>query len=226
MMHEFLMSLGNYVYGYKNPETNEWDYIGKGKYNRCLIHVNEKLLNIDDLYIIAQNLEKFDEREDSSQFALESFLIFHFNPNLNKVEGRYKECFVMAKFSELFDDYKSSKFDNFESFPDWYLNNYSKFKNRVNVLTLKSDNIYLESKTRESIQMMVSVDNESNPTFVRFAVWQKGDKFDERLNQLYAFLESNNISRDKVQRAGDRAIYEVPVSDIEQAIALFDDFMG
>jgi len=226
MLSDFLDSLGSYVYGYKNPKTDKWDYIGKGVFNRCLVHVKDKDLSKDDLYIISKNLERFEYKNDAAQFALESYLISSLIPSYNKVDGHYKECFVMAKFSELFDEYKALKHDNFEALPQWYISNYEKFKNNVNVLTIKGDNIYMESKTRETIQLSFYVDTEQRPTSVRFAIWQKGDKFQERLEQLYVFLESSGYTRDMVTLTGQRQIYEVPVDDIASLIELFDDFMG
>jgi hypothetical protein len=224
MLSDFAESLGDYVYGYKNPDTGSWDYIGKGKFKRCLVHVEEKGLDYESLYIIARNLEKFEHK--SVAFTLESFLISLYNPSINKIDGHYPECFVMAKFSELFDQYKSTQYDNFETFPDWYIKHYDVFRSKVNVITIKGSNIYIESKTRENIQMMFTVDSSGNPEFVRFAVWRNDNRLEEKVKQLYKFLESNGYNEEDIRPVGKREFYEIDVDDVEEIVRLFDSFMG
>ena len=160
MLSDFAESLGDYVYGYKNPDTDAWDYIGKGKFKRCLVHVEEKGLDYESLYIIARNLEKFEHK--SVAFTLESFLISLYNPSINKIDGHYPECFVMAKFSELFDVYKSTQYDNFETLPEWYINNYDVFRGNINVITIKESNIYIESKTQAGLQFMFYIGSDKD----------------------------------------------------------------
>lgn len=221
----FFDTLGDYVYMYR--DSNETlKYVGKGHGNRCLSHLNSKGYNINDLWIVACNLEKFRLDEKDASFVLESYLIHTLQPTDNAVAGHYKECFVMAKFSELFDKYKSQQHDNFEMFPDWYTENYDKLRGRINVVTLKGDSIYVESSTRETIQMQFYVDTSGNPKQVKFFIWQKGEKFEQRKNELFTFLESCGYTEDMVTSVGKREAFEVAINDIESVITLFDDFMG
>jgi len=221
----FFDTLGDYVYMYRDSDGNP-KYTGKGHGNRCMSHLNSKGYNTDDLWIIACNLEKFRLEEKDASFVLESYLISTLQPTDNAVAGHYKECFIMAKFSELFEKYQSEQYDNFESFPDWYTENYDKLRGRVNVVSIKSDNIFIESKTRETIQMQFYVDVSGTPTQVRFCVWQKGDKFEQRKNELYTFLKSCGYTEEMITPVGKREIFEVAVDDIESLVSLFDDFMG
>ena len=60
----FFESLGQYVYGYRKKKSNTWDYIGKGNGNRGIQHVKTKGYDVDNLYIIARNLERFENKQD------------------------------------------------------------------------------------------------------------------------------------------------------------------
>ena len=53
----FWETLGQYVYGYK--EDGKLVYVGKGNGNRAQSHVGDKEYDIENLYIIAKNLERF-----------------------------------------------------------------------------------------------------------------------------------------------------------------------
>jgi len=224
----FFESLGQYVYGYKN-ENGTWAYIGKGNRNRALSHVKSKQLDPDDLYIIARNLEQFNNKTDAESFLLESFLITTNKPELNSVSGHYQECFIMAKFSELFTEYKNSQFDNFASLPTWYIDNYDKLKGRLNVVTIKSDNIYIETATREKFQLSFYVGKDDIPYQVRFAIWnvKKEDDLQQKLNELNAFLESCDIDLNTVEPFGSRNQFTITsIDSIEQVIDLLDNFMS
>lgn len=54
----FWQTLGQYVYAY--IENGKWLYVGKGNGNRAVQHITTKGYDIDNLYIVARNLEKFD----------------------------------------------------------------------------------------------------------------------------------------------------------------------
>lgn len=107
---EFFATLGKYIYGYKSPDSEGWDYIGKGVGARAYDHVEDKELKWEDCYLIARNLERYDEKKDSAQFSVEAFLINFFDPKLNTVSGRYqKETYIMSRFDGLFDKHQTER---------------------------------------------------------------------------------------------------------------------
>lgn len=225
---EFYKSLGQYVYGFLD-ENNNWKYIGKGNFNRLESHIKTKDFDLEDCWIIARNLERFDfkNKDDGESFLLESFMIDFLKPSFNSVSGHYKDCFVMAKFSELFAQYKAAQFDNFEALPNWYVDNYGVFKGRLNVVTIKSDNIYMESATREKIQMQFYVDCEGNPYNTRFAIWNSNvEQLEQKENELFLFLESCGYDRDSIEKTGNRNMYQILPKTIQEVVSLFDQFMS
>ena len=56
---EFFDSLGQYVYQYIDQEGKVY-YIGKGNGDRCASHVTTKGFDLEECYIVAKNLEKFE----------------------------------------------------------------------------------------------------------------------------------------------------------------------
>lgn len=225
----FFDSLGQYVYGYKDIDGN-WEYIGKGNNTRALSHIKSKELKTSNLYIIARNLERFSHKKDSESLSLESFLITINQPKLNSISGHYQECFIMAKFSELFGAYVSAQRDNFESFPEWYIENYDKFRNRMRLIQINSTATYFESNTVNSIQMSWYWEpGNENVKQVNFSIWQTGEKGDALCSKVFAFLEANGYTDDQISGPTNRKnglIYTVDVPDISGVIQLFDEFMS
>jgi len=83
---EFFATLGQYVYQYIDSEGKPY-YTGKGRADRCFAHVYEKGFDPEDCYIVARNLEKFEDKKDWQSFLLESYLISTQNPDGNTVSG-------------------------------------------------------------------------------------------------------------------------------------------
>ena len=104
---EFFAELGQYVYAY--IVGGEYKYIGKGNGDRCWSHVESKGLDPEDCYIVARNLEAFEDKQDWQSFLLESFLIQQHQPEFNSVSGHYKENFKMASLKGLFNTYTSNQ---------------------------------------------------------------------------------------------------------------------
>lgn len=223
----FWQTLGQYVYAY--IENGKWLYVGKGNGNRAVQHITTKGYDIDNLYIVAKNLEKFDidGKQDWQSFILESFMITRYTPSDNRVSGHYKDCFEMTKFSELFNVYKASQNDNFESLPEWYVENYNKIKGRLNVVEIKTDQIILSYATREQIQPSFWVTAAGEPKNFRFAIWADGEKLDMRKDQLFTFLKSCGIMPENIEKIGSREFYEVKSDlDVNTVIDTIDQFFS
>ena len=108
---EFWDTLGKYVYGYKD-EQGRWKYIGKGTGSRVTSHTKTKGYDIEDAWIIACNLEDFDNGDDSSCHSLETLLIFEHQPQDNTVSGRYQENIIMTSLRGLITQYNSEQRNN------------------------------------------------------------------------------------------------------------------
>lgn len=228
---EFFRTLGQYVYAY--IVDGEWKYVGKGNGNRSVQHIKTKGYNIDDLYIVAKNLEKYENKQDWQSFLLESFLISTNNPYDNSVSGHYKECFVMTKFSEMFTEFKDSQYDNFAELPTWYLENYSRLKNRIGVLAFKKENVYIEGNTKNSMAMSFYVDAINHEvTQVKISIWggAAGEIQLESYGQkLLAFLNEIGYSDDQISQVGSRnnhRVFQIDETDIQNVLNVFDQFMS
>jgi hypothetical protein len=222
----FWETLGQYVYGYK--ENDEWVYIGKGNFNRALSHIGSKDYDTDNLYIIARNLEKFkNEKKDVQSFILESFLISKNDPRDNSVAGHHKECFIMAKFSELFDEFKKDQHDNFETMPDWFTENYETFAGKLNVIVVKSSHHLLEFATRQQLQPSFEVSTEGNVS-LRVGIWSKPEFHAQKLGQLEKFCNELDIDPSTLNKTGNREIYEIDPGNmtIEKAVEFIKDFFS
>lgn len=150
----FFESLGQYVYQYIDRDTLRPFYTGKGNLDRCWAHVVEKNFDPEDCFIVARNLEKFENKKDWQSFLLESYLISTHDPENNSVSGHYKECFVMASLSSMFTEFESDQYDNFESLPNWYVDNYDMFRGRVREVRINSTATFVFSNARNQMYTM------------------------------------------------------------------------
>jgi hypothetical protein len=82
---EFFSQLGQSVYQYINRDTLKPYYTGKGNGDRCWAHVVDKGFNPEDCFIVARNLENFEDKQDWQSFLLESYLITTQNPEDNSL---------------------------------------------------------------------------------------------------------------------------------------------
>ena len=220
---EFFATLGQYVYHYINQDGEVY-YSGKGNGDRCWAHVVDKGYNPEHIHIVARNLEKFDLKRDGASFLLESFYISTLNPVGNSVSGHYKECFIMASLSSMFSDFQNDQHDNFESLPDWYLENYDSFRGKLREIKIWDKSIFFMSTARNSINMMWywSATGDT-PIKVTFEVNKsEGDELTAIQTNLKKWLASEGHKKPRA----DGKIQKIAVDceDIDSVISLFNAF--
>ena len=125
---EFWDTLGKYVYGYKD-EQGQWKYIGKGTGSRVFSHTKTKGYDIEDAWVIACNLEDFDNGDDSSCHSLETLLISMYQPKDNTVAGRYQENIIMTSLRGLITSYQEEQRNNHFEVAELILRHQDSFAN-------------------------------------------------------------------------------------------------
>ena len=226
---EFFSTLGQYVYQYVDRTTLKPYYTGKGNYDRCWAHVIEKGFNPDDCYIVARNLERFEDKKDWQSFLLESYLITTHEPESNSVSGHYKECFIMASLSSLFTEFENDQHDNFEKLPEWYVDNYDHFRGRVREVRINSTATFVLSASRNQMYCMFTwYPNGSDDIRMSFEIAPTSDKakLTQYKENLVKWLKSEgykNPSADSSGDVGNRKL-TVTVDSIESVVSLWNAF--
>jgi hypothetical protein len=222
---EFFATLGQYVYQYIDADGKSY-YTGKGNGDRCYAHVADKGFNPDECYIVARNLEKFEEKKDWQSFLLESYLIATQSPDGNSVSGHYKECFVMTSLSSMFTNFKSDQYDMFETLPVWYVENYDTFRGRLREVNLNATTAFFLSNARNKMYMMWWWSpNSDDPIKVTFEVnLPDGDSLKSQKETMRKWLKENGYS--KVHDDGKVQKFGVFVDNIEEVVTLFKEFMS
>lgn len=222
---EFFASLGQYVYLYMTPD-GEKQYVGKGNGDRCWSHVDTKGFNPEHCFIVARNLEAFEDKQDWQSFLLESYLIQKYQPSHNSVAGHYKENFEMASLSSMFQEFTANQHDNFECLPEWYVENYDVFRGRLRELKITSGNTFVLSNARAATYMMFYVDPTAQDDTIKvtFEVNQNDDKLEHTKAQLAEWLESEGYT--EVLPDGKKQKFAVMADGVEAVIKLFDAFMS
>ena len=223
---EFFDSLGQYVYQYMDQEGKVY-YIGKGNGDRCASHVTTKGFDLEECYIVARNLEKFENKKDGQSLLLESFLISTTNPDGNSVSGHYKECFTMTSLSSLFTEFKSEQYDMFSQLPDWYINNYSKLMNKLGEVKINSTSMSFKSVIRNKMYMawLWSPANENDePIKVSFDIPSlEGEELKSYQVKLKKFLKS--FGHTDFHQDGKVTKLCIFVDNIDEVVELFTEFM-
>jgi hypothetical protein len=224
--YEFFTTLGQYVYQYIDKDTLKPYYTGKGNGDRCYAHVADKGFDPDDCYIVARNLEKFEDKKDWQSFLLESYLISTHDPENNSVSGHYKDCFIMASLSSLFSDYVSDQYDNFAAFPDWYINNYDVFRGKLREVKINNTTTFVLSNARNSMYMMFYWNTgDSDSIKVTFEINKpEGEDLDSYKAKLIQWLHGEGYK--KVLPDGKVQKMAVTVDTIEEVVQLFKNFMA
>ena len=219
---EFLSTLGQYVYKYVDDE-GKLLYVGKGNGTRCLAHLDLKNYSLDHCYIVARNLERFEEKKDWQSFLLESYLIATETPIDNSVSGHYKECFVMTSLSSMFSNFKAEQHDNFAQLPDWYIENYEILKGKLRLVAITSGNTYFESNTRNSIKMSWYWNPGEEAIKVTFEVFKPdGEELENIQATLTKWLKQNKFK--DVSQDGKKQKLAVTCAEIPEVLSLFMKF--
>jgi hypothetical protein len=218
---EFFTSLGQYVYTYKDSNGTPY-YIGKGNGDRCWAHVVNKGYNPEDCWIVASNLEKFEDKKDWQSFLLESYLIATLKPDNNSVSGHYQECFVMANLSDFFSKFQSEQADPFENLPSWYVDNYDCFRGRLSELNINSTTTFVKSAARNKVYMMWWV-SPTKGIKVGFEINMNSDA--ERKDAIKAFKEWLKAEGyPKTSQDGVDYKIHINVESMDDVIDLFNKF--
>lgn len=222
---EFFATLGQYVYQYIDSDGKVY-YTGKGNGDRCYAHVTNKEFNPEHCYIVARNLEKFEDKKDWQSFLLESFLIATQNPDGNSVSGHYKECFVMASLSSMFTNFKSDQYDMFESLPQWYIDNYDTFRGRLREVNLNATTAFFLSNARNKMYMMWWWNpNSYDPIKVTFEInLPDGDGLTAQKATMKKWLAENGHK--KIHDDGKVQKFAIFVDNIDGVVSLFKEFMS
>ncbi len=220
--NEFLNTLGQYVYKYVDDE-GKLLYVGKGNGNRCLWHLEDKKYSLDHCFIVARNLEKFEDKKDWQSFLLESYLIATETPLDNSVSGHYKDCFVMTSLSSMFSNFKAEQHDNFAQLPDWYIENYEILKGKIRLVAITSGNTYFESNTRNSIKMLWYWQPGDEAIKVTFEIFKPDGEELMTIKETLANWLKKNKFKDVFQ---DGKVQKIAVNcvDISEVLQLFMKF--
>lgn len=221
---EFFATLGQYVYQYIDSNGKSY-YTGKGSGDRCYAHVSEKGFNPTECYIVARNLEKFENKKDWQSFLLESYLIATQSPDGNSVSGHYKECFVMASLSSMFATFKSEQYDMFESFPDWYIQNYDTFRGKLREVKLNATTAFFLSNARNKMYMMWWWNPDSQePIKITFEINACGEELKTQKATMHKWLKQNGYS--KIHDDGKEQKFAIFAETTNDVITLFEEFMS
>lgn len=222
---EFFASLGQYVYQYVDSVTGIPYYTGKGNGDRCYAHVADKGFNEEDCFIVAKNLEKFEDKKDWQSFLLESYLIATQNPDGNSVAGHYKECFTMASLSSMFADFQVDQHDMFETFPDWYVTNYDTFRGKLREVNINASTAYFLSNARRKMYMMWWwTHGSTDPVKVTFEINAKGEELEVLQKTLKIWLKGEG--HPKTHADGKDQKIALFCDSVDEVVELFSKFMS
>jgi len=226
----FFETLGQYVYAYVDPDSGEWYYVGKGNSDRCWSHVESKGFDPDHIHIVAKDLDRFFEKSDWQSFLLESYLIATIKPAHNSVAGHYQECFEMASLSSYFESYQAEQHDNFEAFPEWYVENYDIIRGNVGSLIINGNSFFFKSNAKNTLYMSWSyLPTSTEPVRVQIEISNRLNetKFAEMRKGVVNFLTDEGYDpQDETEKGTKTKLVTVYCDDMDEVIELFRKFVS
>jgi hypothetical protein len=219
---EFFREFGKYIYGYKNPVSDTWDYIGKGIGDRAYSHVSDKDLDWDDCFLIARNLEKYDNGSDGAQFSMEAFLIQFFQPKMNTVSGRYQEeVYIMSRFSGLFEQHLSAQREMYVELHDFIRDNEVVAKN-VGFSGSRGKTFEVETGAIDNVYCKIKLDISGSTDQV--SVVFKGSK--SKVGVIESIAERCSEFEVNGTGSGNDPWVSFSIDDLDTAVQLWSDFVG
>ena len=219
---EFFRACGKYIYGYKNPVSDTWDYIGKGVGDRAYAHVSDKNLDWEDCFLIARNLEKYDEGSDGAQFSMEAFLIQFFQPKMNTVSGRYQEeVYVMSRFSGLFEQHLSEQREMYVELHDFIRDN-EVIRKKIGFSSSRPKTFEVETGAIDNIYCKIKLDTTGGADTV--SVVFKGSR--AKAETIHGIADRCSEFESNGTGSGNDPWVSFLVDDLETAVSLWTDFVG
>ena len=219
---EFFATLGKYIYGYKNPESGDWDYIGKGVGDRAYCHVEDKELDWENCYLIARNLERYDEKADGAQFSMEAFFIHFFKPTLNSVSGRYQEeTYIMSRFSGLFEQHQNDQ-RKMHSEMNAFIDDNPVIEQYHGLGEYRGKTFQVETKAFNDLYCGIKCDASGSQDVisVKFKASKAKKVFLEQIKEMCEDLSQNG------QGSGNDPWVSYVVEDLDAAVGLWTDFVS
>jgi hypothetical protein len=125
----------------------------------------------------------------------------------------------------MFSSFKSEQYDMFESFPSWYLDNYSTFRGRLREVKLNATTAFFLSIARNKMYMMWWWNPDSDdPIKVTFEINAYGDELNTQKATMREWLKKNGYS--KVHDDGKEQKFAIYIQTIEDVVNLFEEFMS
>ena len=221
MNSKFFEEIGpHYVYGYWCDIQERWKYIGKGVGNRVTHHVAEKGYDIEDSFIMVQNLP-----DDKTAALVESLLIYINDPIDNKVSGHHKEKFVMASLKGLFGDFVDGQRNYHYELAETVVEHESVLRTTMGGSNSSGSGFNIWSSVRKSTNIAISVSSDGVQIKISsLPTPGNTEHFTELSDRVVPMLEKEydlNVAPNKNGVGGKIEFY---VEDIDTAVQLWEDF--
>ena len=219
---EFFKLLGKYIYGYKNPETSGWDYIGKGVGDRAYSHVEDKGLDWDNCYLLARNLESYDSNTDGTSYAIEAFLIDFFEPQLNEKSGnKQKETYIMSRFAGLFEQHQNDQREMFEEMYEFIRDN-DVVRRNVGFSGSRGKTFEVETGAIDNLYCKIKMDASTAEDTIS-VTFKGGKRNAEKIDRITEMCSEFKVVG---TGSGNDPWVSFQVEDFDTALDLWTDFVG